>query len=74
MFRGTLKYNTLIATLQIVERICDVAFYLSDDEIKNITWLEFVSGISKQNMPELIQYLKERQLYVNEIVESTEEV
>lgn len=25
MFRGTLKYNTLIATLQLVDRICDVA-------------------------------------------------
>ena len=29
MFRGTLKYNTLIATLQLVNRICDVALYLS---------------------------------------------
>ena len=34
MFRGTLKYNTLIATLQLVDRICDVAIYLSDDELK----------------------------------------
>lgn len=31
MFRGTLKWNTLIATLQLIDRICDVALYLSDD-------------------------------------------
>lgn len=44
MFRGTLKYNTLIATLQMVERLCDVAFYLSDEQVKSVTWGEFVTG------------------------------
>lgn len=34
MFRGTLKLNTLIATLQLVDRICDVALCLTDDEVK----------------------------------------
>ena len=34
IFRGTLKYNTLIATLQLIERICDVAIFLSDEELK----------------------------------------
>lgn len=67
MFRGTLKYNTLIATLQLVDRICDVAIFMSDDEIKNLSWSAFVSGCTQ---PELIQYLKERRLYVNEPVES----
>ena len=74
MFRGTLKYNTLIATLQMVEHICDVAFYLSDDEIKSVTWNEFVSDLRDDLTPELIQYLKERRLYVNEPVEASEEV
>ena len=37
MFRGTLKYNTLIATLRLVDRICDVAIYLSDDELKALS-------------------------------------
>lgn len=27
IFRGTLKYNTLIATLQLVDRVCDVALF-----------------------------------------------
>ncbi|MEQ2617621.1 hypothetical protein AAAT94_10640 [Intestinimonas aquisgranensis] len=26
MFRGTLKTNTLLAALELVDRICDVAF------------------------------------------------
>ena len=74
MFRGTLKYNTLIATLQLVEILCDVASALSDDEIKNLTWTEFVSNLDEDTVPELIQYLKERRLYVNEPVDTAEEV
>ena len=33
MFRGTLKLNTLIATLQLVDRICDAAIFMPDDEL-----------------------------------------
>ena len=74
MFRGTLKYNTLIATLQIVDRICDVALFLSDAEVQNLTWSEFVSSLQEDKAPELIQYLKERRLYVNDPVQVSEEV
>ena len=66
MFRGTLKLNTII-----VNRICDVAFSLSDDEIKDMSWTTFVSGCVE---PELIEYLKERRIYVNEPVDSEEDV
>lgn len=71
MFRGTLKYNTVIATLQLVNRICDVALFMSDDELKNMSWTSFVSAC---NEPELIQYLKERRLYTNEPIESEDEL
>ena len=71
IFRGTLKYNTLIATLQLVERICDVAIFLSDEELKAMSWTTFVSGCQA---PELVQYLKERRLYVNEPVAGEEEL
>ena len=74
MFRGTLKYNTLIATLQMVDLICDVALSLTDCEIIDVTWSEFVSGIPTEKYPELIQYLKERRLYINEPVSISEEV
>ena len=71
IFRGTLKYNTLIATLQLLDRICDVAIYLTDDQVKAMSWTTFASGCTQ---PELVQYLKERRLYVNDPVESEEDV
>ena len=70
LFRGTLKHNTLIATLELVNKICELAVLMDDDEIAKLSWSEFVAGI---NEPELIQYLKERSLYINEKVEETEE-
>ena len=71
IFRGTLKHNTLIATLQLLDRICDVALFMSDEQVKAMSWTTFVSGCTQ---PELVQYLKERRLYVNESVESEAEV
>ena len=72
MFRGTLKLNTLLATLQLLDRICDVALYFTDEEIKNMSWTTFVAGCA--HLPELVQYLKERRLYVNEPVTAEAEV
>ena len=63
IFRGTLKYNTLIAALQLVNRICDAAVFMTDDEVKVLSWSGFVTEV---NEPELIQYLKERSLYIVE--------
>ena len=71
MFRGTLKLNTVIATLQLVDKVCDVALCLSDDEVKSMSWTTFVSGCTA---PELVQYLKERRLYINEPVECEEDI
>ncbi len=71
LFRGTLKYNTLIATLELVNKICELAVLMDDDEIAKLSWSEFVAGITE---PELIQYLKERQLYINEEVTTEEEM
>ena len=71
MFRGTLKYNTFIATLQLVNQICSAALYLSDDEIRSMSWSAFSVGC---NQPELVQYLKERRLYVNDAVKTEEEI
>jgi len=70
LFRGTLKLNTLIATLQLVNKICDVALSMSEDEIAEQSWRDFVMTITE---PELLQYLKERRLYVNDEVEMEEE-
>ena len=72
IFRGTLKLNSFLAALQLVDRICDIALYQTDDEVKNLSWTTFVESCSE--MPELVQYLKERRLYVNEPEESEDEV
>ena len=71
LFRGTLKLNTLIATLQLVNKICDVALFMSEDEIAQQSWRDFVLTITE---PELIQYLRERRLYINDEVKSEEDM
>ena len=65
LFRGTLKLNTLTATLQLVDHLCEVAVSMSDQELQDMSWFDFLDQITE---PELIQYLKERRLYVNEPV------
>ena len=65
------KLNTLLATLQLVNRVCDAAISLSDEEMKNLSWTSFAADCVET---ELIQYLKERRLYVNEPVSMAEEV
>ncbi len=71
IFRGTLKLNTILATLQLVNHICDVAVSLSDEEVRHLSWSRFVERITE---PELIHYLKERRIYINENIETEEEI
>ena len=49
----------------------DEIVVFSDDELKAMSWPDFVAGCTQ---PELVQYLKERRLYVNDPVEAEEEV
>ena len=70
LFRGTLKYNTFIAAIELVNRICDTAMYNTDESIARISWSDFVSDITESA---LIQYLKERNLYINDQIEESEE-
>ena len=53
----------MIATLQLVDAICDVAVLLPDEELQELSWHGFLDRIHE---PELIQYLKERNLYKND--------
>lgn len=73
-FRGTLKYNTLIATLQFVDRICKVALSMCEADLRTMSWPEFVLHLADEETPELILYLKERRLYPNEPVMVEREV
>lgn len=71
IFRGTLKYNTFIATLQFVNKVCELAMFKTEEQIMAMSWFDFVETVTE---PELIQYLKERKLYVNEEVNTEEDI
>lgn len=66
IFRGTLKLNTIIAALQMVNEICNAAISMSDEELAALSWCEFMERLDKSLYPQLITYLKERRLYINE--------
>ena len=66
LFRGTLRYETFVAVLQLVYEICRFAIMLTDTEAENISWNEFVSKIDP-NKKELLQYLKDKNLIESEV-------
>ena len=57
----------------MVSEICNTAVSLSDEEMQKMTWNDFVLDISRENK-ELISYLKQRRLYVNDAVPAEEEI
>ena len=62
IFRGTLRYETFVATLQFVDKLCHDAIELSDEQFQTMTWNDFTASV--KNMPELMEYLKIRGLEV----------
>ena len=72
LFRGTLKYKTFLATLQLVDEICNLALKLSDKELESMSWSDFVGRIDSDKS-ELIEYLKAKQLYINEPLDISSE-
>lgn len=74
LFRGTLRYKTFIAALQLVDEICRLAIMLDDKSFESMSWSDFVLNINKEDKPELIEYLKSKRLYVNEEITETEEM
>jgi hypothetical protein len=49
------------------------ALNVSDHELEAMSWSDFVSRIDQEEKSELIEYLKSKRLYVNEITEEREE-
>lgn len=73
LFRGTLRYHTFVATIQLVDEICQTCINLNDEELEGLSWSSFVLDI--KDKPELIEYLKSKRLYVNELpIEEQEEM
>ena len=65
------KIKKLEKKIQPILELEETYKNMSDDELKAMSWTTFAAGCTQ---PELVQYLKERRLYVNEPVESEEEV
>lgn len=61
MFRGTLNYNTFIATLQFVNLLCETAKTKNDTELIELTWADIVGSVTET---ELTEYLKKRGIYL----------
>ena len=74
LFRGTLRYKTFIAALQLVDEICRTCTKMTDFELEELSWSEFVLRIDQEKKKELVDYLKSRRLYVNELPILEEEV
>lgn len=69
--RGTLRYSTFAACLALFDRICDIACCLTDEEVKGMSWSAFAAGCTN---PALVAYLREKRLYVNEVVKGGTEI
>ena len=73
LFRGTLKVQTLKATIQLVDSICQAAVSMDDQEMQALSWQHCMMDIDPTKKPELIEYLKTKRLFVNEFVDEGEE-
>lgn len=67
LFRGTLKYSTLIATLQFVDELCNAAVSLCDEQLLSLSWNNFIERFTHNDDEaggnELIEYLKKKEIY-----------
>ena len=62
VFRGTLKYNTFIATIEFVNELCKLAINESDKFFSKLSWGRFIKCIDTSKNIELVTYLNERNL------------
>jgi hypothetical protein len=51
-----------------------LAIKLTDQDLESMSWSDFVSRIDREEKKELIDYLKNKRLYVNELAEEREEM
>lgn len=61
IFKGTLKYNSFIATLQFVDVLCNIAKESSVQKIVATSWDDIIEECKDRK--ELMQYLVERKLF-----------
>lgn len=66
IFRGTLRYETFIATLEFITFLCETAISSDDTIFHDMSWNTFTRKIIAGEYSELISYLKNRNLYTEE--------
>ncbi len=62
IFRGTLKFSTFIAALQLVDSICNAAIFMSDADFQSMTWNNFLKTIDS-NKKDLVSNFHSKGLY-----------
>lgn len=60
MFRGTLNYNTLIATLEFVYLFCHFAKCIDINDIDSTHWNDIFDGVDREEFKSLFMYLETR--------------
>lgn len=74
IFQGTLRHQNILAAISLIEHICELTSVIPYDQIDTLSWSTFVKEIDRSIYPDLIQYLKENQLYVNSRVAKPQDV
>ena len=67
LFRGTLKVETILATLQFISGFCYLAKSLNPSQMNRICWYDLCDAVMEScpvNCAELYEYLVERELIV----------
>lgn len=62
IFRGTLKYNTFVATLQFVQMFCEFVKTRSLEGLAMVRLHEFIKEAEDKNYKEFLTYLEERKI------------
>ncbi|MCX7610273.1 MAG: amidoligase family protein [Ignavibacterium sp.] len=63
IFRGTLKYQIFMATLEFVDALVNFLVHHDINYIQSMSWEDFVEYCNKDNYPYLIEYLKKKNLF-----------
>lgn len=62
VFRGTLKYNTFLATLQFVQMFCDFVKHTEFESLPEINLPQFIEIANEKGFTEFLAYLEERNI------------
>lgn len=74
LFKGTLKANTIIASIQFVKLFKDFAISTAVDKLSELRWMDVVNKAKEVGMTEFVAYCHEREGLIDEDEESEQNV